>query len=330
MISVTFFYRSPRKTGLSIEGIFSLVSDCLKDKVIVKSFYCDSAQSNVANTIEAGKHTSDVNHITGDVHYLAIGFKKGKNILTIHDLGHYSNLRKKSFIRFQFFKWFWYKLPLLNLDIVTVVSNFTKEKVMSELGVPESKIRVVHDPIKPVFKFTQPMPRRDKFHILQVGTGPHKNLKGLLDAVKGCQQYHIDIVAYPNESDLQLLNAAGVSYTVYNGLTDHELYMRYVECDILFFASFHEGFGMPIIEAQAVGRPVITSGIGAMKEVAGETAALVNPQKPEEIRAAIDWLYTDATYYNQLVELGRENNLPYTHEVIAAQYLQIYKELTAQ
>jgi glycosyltransferase involved in cell wall biosynthesis len=100
-----------------------------------------------------------------------------------------------------------------------------------------------------------------------------------------------------------------------------------VACDIMYNASFYEGFGMPIIEAQSVGRPVITSDLGAMKEVAKQSAVLVDPYKSEEISAAIHRLVDDRAYYDKMVALGRENVKPYDHKAIAQQYLKVYEEL---
>src|ERR1700722_3135691 len=89
MLSITYFYREPRKTGVSIEGIFRLVKECLKDEADIKEFYCDARLSRLQNTIQAGRYSNQINHITGDVNFLALGLRGGKNILTIHDLGHY-------------------------------------------------------------------------------------------------------------------------------------------------------------------------------------------------------------------------------------------------
>lgn len=323
---ITYYFREPRKTGVSIEGIFSLVKECLKDRVRINEFYCNDSKGRIWNTQEAAKQASEINHITGDVHFLALGLRGKKNVLTVHDLGHYDTLKKKSWLKHTIYRLFWFKYPLKYIDIVTVVSQFTKEKLMEYFSFPEDRIRIIHDPIKPIFKFVRKEAISSNPRILMLGTGKHKNLNGLIEAAKGAN-YHLDIVGWPADDEVGKLKEYNISYTVYNRLTDQEVYERYIACDVLFFASFYEGFGMPIVEAQAVGRPVVTSNIGAMKEVAKDSALLVNPESPVEIRQAIDKLVTDKRLYDKMVDAGLANTQPYRHDIIANQYMEVYKEL---
>ncbi len=325
MLRVTYFFREPRNTGLSIEGIFRLVKECLKDEVEIKEFYCDSAKSRLGNIWAAGKLAGDINHITGDINFLALGLRGRKNILTIHDFGFYENPVHSFFVK-TLYRLFWFYFPLKYTEIVTVVSEFTKQKLIQHFNFPVDRIRVIHDPVKPVFRFSEKTSMGDLLCILIIGTGKHKNLCNLVEAVKGTP-HHIDIIGYPTQDELKKLNDYGISYKVYNKLSDEEVCHRYVACDVLFNASFYEGFGMPIIEAQAVGRPVITSNIGAMKEVGEGSAILVNPERPDEIRVAISSL-ANKQWYDQIVLRGRENALKYDYKKIAQQYLEVYKELS--
>ncbi len=279
MPSITYFYREPRKTGVSIEGIFKLVKDFLGDQADIREYFCDPQLSRLQNTRRASKYASEINHITGDVNFLALGLKGKKNILTIHDLGHYDTLKKRSRLQFAIYRLFWFYYPLKYIDIVTVVSQFTKGKLLEYFHFPENRIRVIYDPVKPIFCPAPRQRRNAQPVILMMGTCKHKNIDNLKEAAK-YTNWHIDIIGWPAADELQRLKDYGISYAVYHNLTDEEVYMRYIECDILFNASFYEGFGMPIIEAQSVGRAVVTSNIGAMMEVAGGSAMLVDPHSP--------------------------------------------------
>ncbi len=322
-LSVTYFYREPRDTGQSIEGIFSLVKSCLKDRMEIKDFFCSAGQSRMTNIKNARKYSSEINHITGDVNFLALGLRGKNNVLTIHDFGFYENPVHSKLVKFVY-RLFWFYLPLKYVDRVTVVSEFTKSKLLQYFKFPEAKVRVIPNPVKPVFVFSENQ-KPGNSRILMMGTGKHKNLGTLIEAVKGTT-HHIDIIGWPAADELDKLARYQISYTVYNKLTDEQVYQRYCACDLLFNASFYEGFGMPIIEAQSVGRPVITSNFGAMKEVGEGSAILVDPYQPSDIRRAIESLSDNGTY-GDLVAKGRANASKYDYRKIADQYFVLYEVL---
>ncbi len=76
---------------------------------------------------------------------------------------------------------------------------------------------------------------------------------------------------------------------------------------IFLFPSFYEGFGLPILEAQIAGIPVVTSNISSMPEIAGSSAILVDPNKPEEIAEAAFKLISDEILKNDIIKRGFEN-----------------------
>jgi glycosyltransferase involved in cell wall biosynthesis len=112
-------------------------------------------------------------------------------------------------------------------------------------------------------------------------------------------------------------------------LTDEELVAAYQRCDMVVFASLYEGFGLPILEAQATGRPVITSNFGAMREAAGDGALLVDPYSVDEIRAAILRIKNEPALREELVRKGRENVERFRAPVVAARYAELYRQIDA-
>lgn len=110
-------------------------------------------------------------------------------------------------------------------------------------------------------------------------------------------------------------------------LTDLELVEAYRRCDMVVFASLYEGFGLPILEAQAMGRPVITSNFGAMREAAGDGALLVDPYSVEAIREAVLRIKREPALREDLVRKGLENVQRFRADAVALKYAQIYRNL---
>ena len=81
----------------------------------------------------------------------------------------------------------------------------------------------------------------------------------------------------------------------------------YAGAAIFLFPTLYEGFGLPIVEAQACGAAVITSNITSNPEIAADGALIVDPRNIEEIANAIKELLTDSGLRNQVVEKGLEN-----------------------
>lgn len=237
MLTVTHFYREPRKTGLSIEGIFRSVKECLSGDIRITDYYCDPRCSRLQNTLKARRHASEINHITGDVNFLAIGLWGKKTILTIHDLGFYENPVHSRLVRF-IYRLFWFVLPLKSVRLVTVVSEFTKKKLMTYFRFPEARIRVIPDPVKKVFRYAEKKQINERPIVLMMGTGKHKNLDNLIRAAAG-QNMHLDIIGWPAPDELDMLRQLNIPHTIYNGLTDEQVFVRYEACDILFMASFY-------------------------------------------------------------------------------------------
>jgi glycosyltransferase involved in cell wall biosynthesis len=99
---------------------------------------------------------------------------------------------------------------------------------------------------------------------------------------------------------------------------------------LLAYVSIYEGFGMPLIEANAVGRPVLASDIEPIKSVAANAALLVNPYNTGEIREGIVRLLNDKDLCHRLIENGLKNAAKYTAESVSKQYLAVYQKMMAE
>ena len=264
----------------------------------------------------------EINHVTGDVHYLVFAFRNN-SILTIHDVKSalHGNLVKKFYIRL-----FWFWLPALLVRRITVISDFTKSEVLHIIPFAKNKIKVVHNPVRKGLKASTYKFNTVKPQILFIGTKPNKNLERSFEAIKDipCRAM---IIGELTDDLIKLLKELQIEYENKFNLTFEEIVTCYRNCDLVCFASTYEGFGMPIIEAQAMGKPVVTSNIGAMLEVSDNYACMVNPYDVNSIREGVQKICNDEAYREQLIQNGFKNVKRFQPEYIAKQYIELYKEI---
>jgi glycosyltransferase involved in cell wall biosynthesis len=91
-----------------------------------------------------------------------------------------------------------------------------------------------------------------------------------------------------------------------------------------------EGFGMPIIEAQATGRVVLTSNCSSMPDVAGKGALLVDPFSIKSMREGLKKLISDSKLRDTLINEGFENVKRFEVETISAMYFEVYSGLVSR
>ena len=329
MTTISFVSRRPIEGFYSLESYFERVrASLLRLGVEVRHHVAPCTSQGLLNRLRivrfAGRHQGDLVHVTGDIHFAAFGTDPARTVVTVADCGRLHQLRgwKRELLR-----QFWFRLPLRRVAAITVISQAVKDDLLH--WVPEldpARIHVVPVSISPEFRYSpQPFNSRSP-RILQVGTTANKNLARLAEALHG-----IDctlVVIGRLGSDLaQVLKEQGIRVENHCGLGEEQVIEQYRRADLVAFASTLEGFGMPILEAQAVGRPVVTSNCTSMPYVAGDGAVLVDPLSVASIRAGLLRVIEDDAFRGELIERGRRNVRRFDSDAIASLYLDLYRSL---
>ena len=277
-------------------------------------------------------------------HELPIGIEYSgvKTVVTIHDLIYlrYPDYFKK-IDRAIYDRKFRYACQVTTK--IHAISEQTKYDLISYYNIPEDKIEVIYQSINPLFfeevAEAQKKAVRQKYHLperflLSVGTiEPRKNLMGLLEGML-FSRIDLPLVVVGKSTDYrkkvqQLVNSRPRELKVFflTGVNDNELHALYQSAEAMVYPSLFEGFGLPVVEAQASGCPVITSNISSMPEAGGNAAIYVDPQKPEEIGRVMETLLNSSAIAGKLVEKGIENAQLYTPDHYARQLINLYKNI---
>lgn len=324
-MKVCYIYREKEKNEHSIEAVFDTVYDELISSIKIDKWYKPVGwRQTIREIIKLRKANYDLFHITGDVYHLWAFLPWNKTLMTVHDIGMYKNhpwsLKRWLFVFSSIY------LPSFLIKSITCVSKLTKSDLIDILKIKPNKLTIIENPLSiKLNRFDKPF-NTQRPVILQIGTGWHKNLDTLIQSVKGFDCI-LDIIGKPDESLITEMKDNGIQFKISHSLTEKELKDHYENSDILFFVSRSEGFGLPIIEAQTVGRPVVTSEEEPTRTVAGDGAILLSPNDPISIREALEALRNNESLRKTIITRGFENAKKYSPAKIALQYLEHYRTL---
>ncbi len=268
-------------------------------------------------------HQGDVNHVTGDIHFITYLLNKKRTILTLHDFVTLERLRG---LKRWIFWLLWYWLPEKRCAVIAVVSEATRDQVFRNLKCDKNKVKVIYNNVSEEF---QPAPKpfnKQNPRILQIGTNPNKNIPRLAEAMEGLPCTLV-VIGHLTADQSEILKKFNIVYENYFNLSRKDLLAQYHRCDMLVFVSTYEGFGLPIIEANAVGRPVVTSNCWSMPEVGRDAACHVDPLDTASIRGGILRIIEDADFRDRLVQQGFKNVKRFHIDNICQQYAELYRRV---
>jgi len=328
-MKVTYFQRKVIPDfHFSVEIMFNDVRKHLPPNVSYSVEICRYLSRGVFprlyNIIEAYSRRGEINHVTGDINFIGTLLPPKKTIQTILDCVY---MTRSSGIKRWVYRLFWIRIPARRCRFITTISEASKAEILEHAKCPPDKVKVI--PIGPssIFRRTDRTYDWNKPRILLVGAAPNKNIPNILEALKGIRCF-VRIVGQHNPDHQSFLEKNGIDHAYESGLTTEQMYERYKATDVLVFASTYEGFGMPIIEAQATGTPVVTSNISSMPEVGGVGGAVyVDPYSVTSIRAGILRVIGDPSLRAELIAQGYENVKRFDPGNISKMYLDLYEQI---
>ena len=212
-------------------------------------------------------------------------------------------------------------------DRIIVPSHDTASDLDSLLHVGPEKIRVIPNGVDAQF-FGKPLSASVEKtpYVLFVGTPePRKNLSRLVAAMALLREQGLAeklIVVGAGGWGEAMPDAIGVHRI--GRVSDDALHALYANASCLALPSLHEGFGLPALEAMASGTPVVAGNTGALPEVTGGAAILVDPLS---IAAIADGIETAIAERARLTPLGLARAREFTWEKAAAMTANVYREL---
>ena len=325
---ILYIYRNPA-FGFSIGKVFKPIEEEMKKYADVESIVLPKANyslislwQNIRYAQKAVKKKHyDIVHITGSEHYL-IPFLRGQNVVvTVHDLGSILN-KNMNYIAKKVKKWLFIS-SLQYASFLTFISKSSMEEAIGMVAFYNNKMLVIPNAVDGSYTYSYKDFNKDCPIILHLGTKANKNLLRIAQALNGIN-CKLRIIGNLKDEQNKVLNENDIDYSVKEGLTDVEVFEEYKNCDIVSFPSLYEGFGMPIIEGQNVGRVVVTSNMSPMKDEAGEGAVLVDPYDVNSIRHGFEEAILNSSKY---INLGLENVKKYNLQNIVSKYRNMYNRI---
>lgn len=267
-----------------------------------------------------------------------------KTIAIIHDMQYkrMPDLFEKS----KLYYWnLFIPLTIWKSELVGTVSHFSLSEIAHFYPKSKDKLFVTAEGVKQDIcdeydKHIKDNTDKNDF-ILSVATfGEHKNLKRLIEAMPNIVQEHPSIMlklvgeartpdAIVVKNDLlNILKENNISdNVVFLGfVSDQELASLYSNCKLYIFPSLYEGFGLPLIEAQYCGAPVLCAKAGSLPEIGGDSVILFDPYSINDIAQKVNHMLNDKKLCKTLSINGYKNIKKYTWTQAAEDLLKnIYK-----
>ncbi|MFH1724562.1 MAG: glycosyltransferase family 1 protein [Elusimicrobiota bacterium] len=233
------------------------------------------------------------------------------------------------------------------VDKVIAISEHTKKDLVERWnvkperievilwGVDRSRFRPLEAPALEVVRSRYGLPAR---YLLMIGPfdpwcDPANSIRALAALPDSLADTHLVMAGQPgacHDAARRLIEDAGLAGRVrwLGHVPQDDLVGLYNLADALVFASYYEGFGLPVLEAMACGTPVVTSNVTSLPEVAADAALLVAPDDVDGLRDALRRVLDDDALRRTLRDKGLRRAASATWEKTARDTLAVYRSLS--
>lgn len=259
-------------------------------------------------------------------------------VLTLHDLIYYEHPAPPGFLPAPvrllwrlYHKAYWPQRLLLNrADIVATISH-TTESLMAKFKLTRRPVRIVGNAPQPGQAPRDPAAGAEKSLLYMGSFMPYKNVETMIQGMAelpGFTLHLLSRITPRRRAELEPLVPPGASVEFHNGVTDAEYDSLLLRATALVSLSRAEGYGLPLVEAMALGTPVIASDTPIFREVGGDAVSYVDPESPGEFAAAVKAL-EDGEVWQARSRRSVERAADFTWDESARQLLAVAEEIVA-
>lgn len=268
-------------------------------------------------------------------------------VVTVHDMAFRHTPESYTHLNRYYFKVLLPSATRKSRAIITDSIN-SKKDIVEMLPVDADKVHVVYPGVDPDFKIpgngAEGVEKKYKIggpFILTVSglITPRKNLDTLIRAynrLKKSDGFDRRLVVVGKEAwsyrgVFELVEKLGLQKDVlFTGpVPKEDLIGLYSAAELFAFPSLYEGFGFPVLEAMAIGTPVVCSDVSSLPELAGDACLLINPLSEEELAAAIAKVAGDKSLSQAMSIAGKERSKKFTWRRAAERTLEVYRQAVA-
>lgn len=273
-----------------------------------------------------GRLAGDKPFIFHSSYYRTCSHKKAVNVTTVHDFT-YEYFARNPLARLVHCSQ--KHRAIRHSDHIVCISENTRADLLKLLpDISPEKVSVIYNGVD--HRFHREDGAKCQQYALFVGNRDgYKNFIPMLKPLSECAVSLKIAGKSLTRRETRALEACGISYEYCGMVNDTELNSLYNHALCLIYPSSYEGFGLPVIEAQMAGCPVIAYNASSIPEVIGDRRLLLDTLDTESLRARLTML-SDPTIRESIINAGLQNARRFTWEKMEEAYYKLYRQLLGE